>query len=106
MYFPIITTREYINLFENNKSNNILQQKQRIVVKSTIFPSKEYIISKIEPILKYYSENGYFINIKNHEEKEITIDELVDRYFDNTDDYFEIDRRNANQNPLPSDCSK
>jgi hypothetical protein len=65
IYYPIIKTRKYINLFENDKSNNLPQLKQKIIIKSTIFPSKEYIISKIEPHLRYYSENGYFINIKN-----------------------------------------
>ena len=89
IYFPIIITKKYINLFENDKSNNLLQQKQKIVVKSTIFPSKEHIISKIEPIIKYYSENGYFINIKNHLDEEISLGELVEQYFGNVHEYFE-----------------
>jgi hypothetical protein len=66
IYSPITTTKKYINLFENEKSNNILQQKKKIIIKSTMFPSKEYIISKIEPIIEYYSESAYFIKIKNH----------------------------------------
>ena len=96
IYYPIITTKKYINLFENVKSNNILQQKKKIIVKSTIFPSKEHIISKIEPILKYYSENGYFINIKNHLNEEISLDELVDHYFGNAIDFFEFEGRENN----------
>jgi hypothetical protein len=91
IYYPVITTKKYINLFENEQSNNLLQQKEKIVVKSTIFPSKEHIISKIEPILKYYSENGFIVNIKNHKNEEITIDDFVSQYFDNTEDYFGID---------------
>ena len=89
IYFPIIITAKYINLFENDKSNNLLHKKRKMVVKSTIIPSKERIISKIEPILKYYSENGYIVNIKNHLEKEISLDELIEQYFDNVNDYFE-----------------
>ena len=91
MYFPIIITRKYINLFENGKSNNLSQLKQKLIVKSTTYPSKEYIISQIDPIIKYYSENGFFIKIKNHKEEEITLEELVDQYFANTDDYFELE---------------
>jgi hypothetical protein len=91
IYYPIITTKKYINLFENEKSNNLSQQKEKIIVNSTIFPSKEHIISKIEPIIKYYSESGFIVNIKNHNDTEISIDELVNQYFGNNRDYFEID---------------
>ena len=76
-------------LFENHKSNNFSQQKEKIIVNSTTFPSKEYIISKIEPIIKYYSEAGYFINIKNHLDEEIPLGELVEQYFGNVHEYFE-----------------
>jgi hypothetical protein len=88
IYFPIIITKKYINLFENEQSNNLSQQKQKILVKSSLFPSKEYIISKIEPIIKYYSENGYYIKIKNNLDEEISLEELVYKYFSNANDYF------------------
>ena len=91
IYFPVITTKKYINLFENEKSNNLSHLKHKITVKSTIYPSKQHIISKIDSIIRYYSESGYFIKIKNHKEEEITIPELVDRYFGDTDDYFELE---------------
>ena len=90
IYYPILI-RKYIKLFENDKSNNLSQQKKKIIVKSTIFPSKEYIISKIEPIIKYYSDRGYIVNLRNHLDKEISVDELVEQYFDNVDDYFELE---------------
>ena len=91
LYFPIITTRKYINLFENKKTNKLLQFQEKIVVISPIFLSKQYIISKIEPFIKYYSENGFIVKIKNHRDKEITLDELIDQYFANADDYFEFE---------------
>ena len=90
IYFPIITNRKYINLFENEKTNNLSQQKDKIIINSTIFISKEHIISKIKPRLRYYSDNGFFTKIKNHLDEEITLEELVDQYFGNTDDYFII----------------
>jgi hypothetical protein len=88
IYYPIITTKKYINLFEKHKSNNSSQEKEKIVVNSTNFPSKEYIISKIEPILRYYSENGYFINIKNNSDEKISLEQLVNQYFGNPENYF------------------
>ena len=88
IYYPIITSKKYINLFENYKTNNILQQKKKTIVKSTIFPSKERIISKIEPILRYYSDNGFYTTIKNHLDDEITFEELVEQYFGNIDDFL------------------
>jgi hypothetical protein len=88
IYYPIIITRKYINLFENEKSNNFSQENEKIVINFTIFPSKQYIISKIEPILRYYSENGYFIKIKDDEDKEISLEQLVDQYFGNPENYF------------------
>jgi hypothetical protein len=46
IYYPIITTKKCINLFESEKSNSFSQQKEKIVANSTTFPSKDYIISK------------------------------------------------------------
>jgi hypothetical protein len=94
IYFPIISTRKYINLFENEESNNFLQQKEKIIINSTKVISKEYIISKIRPILKYYSENGFYTKIKNNLDEEITLEKLVEQYFGNVEDYFKIEDNN------------
>jgi len=91
IYYPVITTKKYINLFENAKSNNLSQQKQKMIVKSRIFPSKEHIISKIQPILNYYSESGFIVNIKNHKDENIILEDLVNQYFGNTGDFFEVE---------------
>ncbi|MGI9011910.1 MAG: hypothetical protein ACR2F1_12080 [Nitrososphaeraceae archaeon] len=88
IYFPIIETKKYINLFYSGEKNNFSQETDKIVVNSTIFPSQVYMHSVFEPILKYYSANGLFTKIKNHLDEEISIDELVDQYFGNPDDYF------------------
>jgi hypothetical protein len=90
IYFPIIETKKYINLFYSQEKNNLSQENDKIVVNSTIFPSRVYILSVIEPILKYSSEIGYFIKIKNHSGEEITLEQLIDQYFGNADDYFII----------------
>ena len=98
IYYPIIKTKKYINLFENEKSNNLSQQKEKIVVNSTRFISKEHIISKIRPYLRYYSDNGFYTKIKNHLDEEITLEELVEQYFGNTNDYFIIEEQSSNDN--------
>jgi hypothetical protein len=97
IYYPIITTKKYINLFENDKSNNFSPHKEKIVVNSTVFPSKQYIISKIEPIVKYYSENKYFIKIKNHLDGEISLEQLVDQYFKNPNYFIEEQSSNITE---------
>ncbi|MGD1838997.1 MAG: hypothetical protein ACPKPY_13190, partial [Nitrososphaeraceae archaeon] len=98
IYFPVITTRKYINLFENEKSNNLPRQKQKIIVNSTIYPSKEYIISKIQHIMGYYSEDDYIVKLKNHKDEEISIEELGNNYYNNGNDYFEIDDKCSRDN--------
>jgi hypothetical protein len=95
IYFPIITSRKYINLFENEKTNNLSQKKEKIIVNSTTFISKEHIVSKIRPYLRYYSENGFYTKIKNNLDEEITLEELVDQYFGNIDDYFTIEDQSS-----------
>ncbi|MGH9981218.1 MAG: hypothetical protein ACRD6U_06670 [Nitrososphaeraceae archaeon] len=90
IYYPVITTKIYINLFDNEKTNNLSHKKEKIVVNSTVFPTKEYIISRIESIVKYYSENEFIIKIKNHIDEEITIEKLVEQYYNNSSDYFTL----------------
>ncbi len=90
IYYPVITTKKYINLFDNEKTNNLSQQKEKIVVNSTVFPTKEFIISRIKSIIKYYSENEFIITIKNHKNEEITIEKLVEQYYNNSSNYFTL----------------
>jgi hypothetical protein len=50
IYYPIIETKKYKKLFLNEERNNLSQEKRKIVVNSTIFPDKAYILSKISPL--------------------------------------------------------
>jgi hypothetical protein len=90
IYYLVITTKIYINLFDNEKTNNFSHKKEKIVVNSTVFPTQAYIISRIESIVKYYSENEFIIKIKNHKDEEITIEKLVEQYYNNSSDYFTL----------------
>ena len=65
-----------------------------------MFPSRDYIISKIHGITKYYSENPDLqIKLKSHDEQEITVEELVERYYKDPEDYFDL----SNNNDTPPD---
>ena len=66
IYYPLIETKKYINLFYSEEKNNFSQEIDKIVVNSTIFPNQVFILSVFEPILKYYSTEGYIIKIKNY----------------------------------------
>jgi hypothetical protein len=90
IYYPLIETKKYINLFYYEEKNNFSQEIDKIVINSTKFPNQVFILSVLQPILKYYSAEGYIITIKNHKDEEISLEELVNQYFDNPEDYFEV----------------
>jgi hypothetical protein len=90
IYYPIIETKEYKILFLNENRNNFSQEIDKIVVNSTKYPDHLYMHSVLEPILKYSSEVGGIITIKNHENKQIRLKELINQYFGNPEDYFEL----------------
>ena len=73
-----------------DEKNNLSQEIDKIVVNSTSFPNQIFILSVLEPILKYYSTEGYITTIKNSKGDEISLEELVEQYFGNADDYFII----------------
>ena len=89
IYYPLIETKKYINLFYSGEKNNFSQEIDKIVVNSTSFPNQVFILSVLEPILKYYSMKGYITTLKNSKDEEISLEELVDQYFGNPEDYFE-----------------
>ena len=90
IYYPLIETKKYINLFYLEEKNNLSQEIDKIVVNSTSFPNQVFILSVLEPILKYYSTEGYIIKIKNSKGDEISLAELVEQYFGNPENYFEV----------------
>jgi hypothetical protein len=92
IYFPIMESKKYSNLFYSEEKNKFSQEIKKIVVNPTTFPSKVYILSKIEPILRYYSDKGLYIKIKNNLDEEISLEGLVDQYFGNPYDYFIVEQ--------------
>jgi hypothetical protein len=90
IYYPLIETKKYIKLFYSEEKNNLSQEIDKIVVNSTKFPNQLFILSVLEPILKYYSTEGYITTIKNSKGKEISLEELVNLYFSNPEEFFEV----------------
>jgi hypothetical protein len=90
IYYPLIETKKYINLFYSDEKNNFSQEIDKIIVNSTKFPNQVFILSVLELILKYYSSERYISTIKNSKGEEISLEELVNQYFGNPEDYFEV----------------
>lgn len=70
--------------------NNILQHPRLVISDPAFYPDKQYIVSKIEEVLGYSSGKTLFVEIKSHEENVITAEELVDRYYAQPENYFEL----------------
>jgi hypothetical protein len=95
IYFPVVidekrrgehvTSDKNIELLKWTQFNNLLQSGRMQIRDFTTFPSKPYLISRIQWFLKYCE----VATIYDHEDKEITIEELIDRYYQRPEDYFE-----------------
>lgn len=100
IYYPIVTIEKNKKLFEIEESNNFLQKRKLIIKNNILFPSKEYIIFKIQEILKYSESINGFIKIFNHKGNEVyDVEELVNKYYDNPHEYFKLDNdKSKNEN--------
>jgi hypothetical protein len=89
IYYPTGVMTKNRKLFDRKSSNNFIDGKPRISVDPALFPNKQYIISEIEQVLKYSVGEGDSVRILDHQNKEITVEELVIRYYDIPNDYFD-----------------
>jgi len=89
LFYPVLNTK-IRKLFDSTQSNNLSQQKIVSIINPTIFPDRNYLISKIQGVLKYSSEIHKITKLENHEGKEITVEELIDQYYKDPDKYFEV----------------
>ena len=89
IYYPLVPTKTF-DYSSNSQSNNILHITKILVEDSTLFPDKQHIISKIEEVLRYSIQKGLRTVIKTHDWKDITPEELVDSYYSNPADYFDL----------------
>jgi hypothetical protein len=93
-FYPVLNEKQK-KLFDVSESTNFLQRKMMHVVGSTIFPNRNYLISKILGVLRYSYKRHKLTRLENNEGKEITVEELVDHYYKDPDRYFEIDNCKA-----------
>ena len=96
IYFPVSSTKKYSKLFTSDKMNNFSQQPKMPIEDPTLYPDKQYIISKIQGVLRYSSDDTLLIEIQNHEGEDTTIEELTNQYYLNPEDYFEQPNKNSN----------
>lgn len=106
IYFPVIETKKYKNLFLSSNGNNFSQEKSKIVVNSSIFPNQVFMLSVFESILNNYSQIGLYVKIKNNLDEEITLEELVAQYFGDSNKYFEIRKDKDNDSDTTADSIK
>src|SRR5829696_8471163 len=90
IYYPVKVTTENRKLFDSEQTNNLSQNQQLFITDSTLFPNRKYLISKIEGVLRYSSDKGIIIKLEDNEGNEITVEELVDRYYKDPEKYFEV----------------
>jgi hypothetical protein len=91
IFYPVLTSK-IRKLFDSDQSNNLLQSNHILITNPILYPDKQYIISKIRHVLKYSSEKACNIveKIVGHENKEISIEEIVDTYYNNAENYFQV----------------
>jgi transposase len=80
LFYPVLNVKQK-KLFDVTESNNFSQRKIVSIVDSTIFLDRNYLISKIQGVLKYSYDIHKITKLENHEGKEITTEELVDQYY-------------------------
>ena len=89
IYYPTGMMTKNRKLFDSQSSNNYIDRISKISVDPASFPHKEYIISYIGRVLKYSEEEGVHATVLDHNGKEIRIEDVVTRYYDNPSDYFD-----------------
>jgi hypothetical protein len=87
IYFPIVQTGKNINLFTNDKMNNLSQMPRLQLTNSTLFPDKQYVMSQIEEVIGYYSMTGT-VQVLDDLGEEITLEQLVDVYYSDPESCF------------------
>jgi hypothetical protein len=112
IYFPARESEaagsenENQNIFfmaESVKTNKSLENSKINLRDLTLFPSREYVMSKIEGVLKYSSETGVHVKIFDHEDKEIQLEELVEFYYHNPENYFRYPQSEPEENTVMQD---
>ena len=89
IFYPV-TASKIRKLFDSDQSNNLLQECCVLVKNPSLYPDKHYINSKIRQVLEYSTQDGNnkVEKIVNHENKEISIEQVAEIYYGNPQEYF------------------
>ena len=92
---------EYSKLFVSDEEDNGLQERIIIITESTIYPDKQYLKSKIEEVMHCSSDNDLSLQLVSHDGKILTSEQLVEQYYCNPENYFDLrdDRSHVNTEP-------
>lgn len=94
IYFPVV--EEDMNLFEMDASNNNSHERKLVLKENAYYPTKSYIISKIEAVMEYCSTMGVKALLKDEEGDEKSIEEIFDTYYQNAENHFKAPAHNGN----------
>jgi hypothetical protein len=103
IYYPLIDISKVFDYSINGSSNNILHRSKIIVRNIAAYPYKLDIISKIREVFRYSIEKEFRTMIKNDNWDDMTPEELVNRYYNNAEEYFDyvpIDIDYGNSSPV------
>jgi hypothetical protein len=90
IYYPIIGTTKPFDYSINDQANNISHKPKIVIRNPAIYPNKQYVISKIQEVDRYSIQQGLQTSIKNHDWRGMTAEELVNQYYNNPEDYFDL----------------
>jgi hypothetical protein len=87
IYYPLINEEKNNHLGTWDPGAYLSEEGGTIVVDPTVFPDRDYIISKIHEILKYSNQNSQ-MKILDHLRQEISVEDLADKYYTSPEAYF------------------
>jgi hypothetical protein len=89
IYYPLINSEKNRKLGKRDSCAYLLDENSKILTDSSMFPDKDYVISRTREVLEYSAET-LEIKVLDSQGHEISIEALVDQYYSNPSDYFEL----------------
>jgi hypothetical protein len=89
IYYPLINSEKNRKLGKCDSCAYLLDENSKILTDSSMFPDKDYLISRIREVLEYSAETVE-IKVLDKLGHEISIEALVDQYYSNPCDYFDF----------------
>lgn len=88
VYYPVILKTS--KLGDSGNPPNLSQETKIQVLDPAIFPDKTYVKASIPAVINYTILKGLESKIISPDKKEIAVDELVECYYNNAEEYFSL----------------